>query len=781
MMKTDFAYEIWADKYKRNNEKTIEDTFSRVAAAACEHEDGGRYHEFHNAFYDIMSSGYFMPAGRILASAGVDTSATLGNCYVSRTIEDSMSGIMAALNDACMTLRSGGGIGMDFSTLRPRSSEVRGLGHGATASGPVSFMSMWDTMCSTIMSAGARRGAMMAVLRVDHPDILEFIEAKRTAGRLTNFNVSVAVTDDFMKCVKAGLPFVLQFNGVGYRTIDARDLWNQIIRLTYENAEPGVIFIDAVNARNPIGTDEIIATSNPCGEQFLPPNGMCLLGSLNLTSFVVDPFIVRGSKFDRTKMRQVVGTAVRFLDNCLDISNYPLEAQRTEAMNKRRIGLGFMGLGDALIMLGMRYGSQEACKFVRMITANIQNAAYEASEKLAAEKGPYLIWNARHGTARRNSHLMSIQPTGTTSLISDNVSGGIEPVFALNYKRKVLQPDGSHKVSEVRSFAYQLAMEQNAPTDGPEWVTATELTPIEHLEMAAAAAHYVDSGISKTINCPADMSFEDFGAVYTAAHSLGMKGCTTYRPTENRGSVIFTEPAPEKTVAVTIDPAAMLPGDMVRELADKLIDAQNAGAQIVFDKPYDPKQPLEIDPAGFLGKPDRQIGKLPELALGDGLAKREPVLTGKTYKLKPSGAEHALYITINDRDGAPFEIFFNTKDASHYQWMTALSRMISAVFRKGGDVAFVADELLQVFDPKGGYIEPGVGYVPSLCSGIGKIIRQHCGPGFVDVVNLEPTTTPVTVAPQHATIPDCPRCQVGTLAYKEGCSQCLDCGYTKCG
>ncbi len=639
-----------------------------------------------------------------------------GNCYVMGTIPDSMKGIMRSLEEASMTLRAGGGVGMDFSTLRPRGSPVVALGEGATSSGPVSFMALWDTMCGTIMSAGARRGAMMGVLRCDHPDIEEFITAKSTAGRLTNFNVSVGVTDEFMRAVEADASFDLTFAGRVYKTVNASDLWNQIIRSTYDTAEPGVLFIDRANALNPLESVETFATTNPCGEQWLPPYGACLLGSINVAKAVLEPFRPGASISHRI---MDIATAVRFLDNVIEISKFPLPQQAVEAKLKRRIGLGITGLADALIMMGIRYGTETAADVASRLMRSVMHAADTASTRLGEEKGVYELAAGNPSLPqRRNSHLISIQPTGTTSLLAGNVSSGIEPVFDWAYTRRVRQPDGSFTEIRCEDYARSMAPTLAPEMRGSEWVTTNDLTPHEHLVMLEAVAPYVDSGISKTINCPADITFDAFRDVYTNAFKMGLKGCTTYRPTPVRGSVLVRDDEPKKE-------APTVTGNVVR--------------------------------------------------LGEPLA-RDEVLKGRTYKLKPSGSEHAIYVTINDHlhhgRRRPFEVFINTKAAESYPWIVALTRMISAVWRKGGDVAFVADELQQVFDPRGGYFSNGA-YVPSICAGIGGVIARHLKEtGVVDDGEDEP----VAVAAKH-----CPKCQVGALQNREGCWICNSCDYSKCG
>ena len=422
------------------------------------------------AFAHALTGHKFLPAGRILARAGTGRAVTLFNCFVMGTIPDSMEGIFSALREAAITLQQGGGIGYDFSTLRPKGTLVAGV--GADASGPVSFMEVWDAMCRTIMSAGSRRGAMMATLACDHPDIEEFIAAKRVPGRLSNFNLSVLASDTFVAAVKTDGDWELKFGGRVYRTLKARALWDRIMRSTYDYAEPGVIFIDRINQQNNLSYCETISATNPCGEQPLPPYGACLLGSINLAKLVRHPF-ESDAALDLGELKRLTATAIRMLDNAIDVSRFPLEAQKYEAKAKRRIGLGVTGLADALIFCRARYGSKESIALIQSWLSTLsQHAAYRASVALAREKGAFPLFDrdaylarphiaalpddikagiAAHGI--RNALLTSIAPTGTISLFADNVSSGIEPVFALSYSRKVLQPDGSKREEMVEDYA----------------------------------------------------------------------------------------------------------------------------------------------------------------------------------------------------------------------------------------------------------------------------------------------------------------------------------------
>ncbi len=1142
------SQQIWDMKYRLKTvdgtpvDKTIEDSWRRVAEAAAAPEADGVRAAWAGKFYEALAGFQFLPAGRILAGAGTERSVTLFNCFVMGTIPDDMGGIFTHLREAALIMQQGGGIGYDFSTLRPRGAPVKGV--GADASGPLSFMDVWDAMCRTIMSAGHRRGAMMATLRCDHPDIEAFIEAKQAPGRLRMFNLSVLVTDAFMRAVREDAPWELSFGGTTYRVLRARELWDKIMRATYAYAEPGVIFIDRINKRNNLHYCETIQATNPCvtgetwvqtgegprqvrdllgrpftalvdgsphasgragffstgvkpvlrlttaeghalrltadhplrrvtartrfrlesewipagrlqpgdeillhdhrsaapwpgphgesegyllgllvgdgtlkadkavlsawpgelvanggrlrpgvaavmaraeaaarslphradfagwveapgrgewrlataalkrlaealdmapgdkaitpavercsydfyrgflsglfdadgsvqgsqlkglsirlaqsdparleavqrmllrlgivarlyrdrrapgrstlpdgrggqrayeplaqheliiageslqrfaevigftdgekaarlatavsayrrrlnraafvakvaalepdgeaevfdvqvpgvnafdangflahncGEQPLPPYGACLLGSINLTTLVTDPFEPT-ARLDVDRLAKLVAVAVRLMDNVVDISRFPLPQQDEEAKAKRRIGLGVSGLADALIMCGARYGSSGAVALTESWMRELRRAAYAASVEIAAEKGAFPLFDrdrylagesireleedlrqaiARHGI--RNALLTSIAPTGTISLFADNISSGLEPVFSFKYSRNILMPDGSRSQEEVSDYAYRLFRrlkgEHAALPDS--FVDAQILSPGDHVVMQAAVQKYIDSSISKTINCPADLSFESFKDVYLQAYELGCKGCTTYRPNEVTGAVLETR-APEKPAQPELPLAAPEP---------RPADVYEAGGVVYMTRPLD----------------------------------RPEALPGQTYKLRWPESDHALYITVNDivQDGRrrPFEVFINSKNMEHYAWTVGLTRMISAVFRRGGDVSFVVEELKAVFDPRGGSWMGGK-YVPSLLAAIGEVIEQHMiNIGFI--AGPEPLVPPlrkVANLPQAEgqdpgegrRLPTCPKCSQPSLIRQEGCDLCTSCGYSKC-
>ena len=1134
--------QIWDMKYRlrvdgQPAEATPEDTWRRVAEALAEAEAPEQRERWAARFYEAMEGYRFLPAGRILAGAGTGRSVTLFNCFVMGTIPDSMEGIFDSLKEAALTMQQGGGIGYDFSTVRPRGAPVKGV--GADASGPLSFMDVWDAMCRTIMSAGSRRGAMMATLRCDHPDIEEFVDAKRDPARLRMFNLSVLVTDPFMAAVEADSDWDLAFEGTVFRTVKARALWDRIMAATYDVAEPGVIFIDRINRRNNLHYCETIAATNPCvtadtwvhtadgpalvrdligrpftalvdgkphrsgpqgffatgtkpvfrldtvegpslrltadhrvrrvavrtrwriesewtaagdlcegdeilvhdhgdavawsgagtfdegyllglllgdgtlksdkavlcawpgravvngtverpgvlaimveaekavrglghrndfagwmpvadrgerrlstaalkrvaerfgmrpgakavappversssdfhrgflrglfdadgsvqgdqtkgvsvrlaqssledlraaqrmlmrlgivgriyafrrtagsrampdgrggsadykhraqhelivtgsnvmrfaerigfadsekaaalaarlgayrravnrerfvvrvaavkpdgeetvydvtvpgpnafdanglvvhncGEQPLPPYGACLLGSINLATLVKHPF-EPDAALDEAALAEVVPVAVRMMDNVVDVSRFPLAVQAQEAKAKRRIGLGVTGLADALIFCGLRYGSPEAVAATERWMALLRRHAYRASIDLAREKGAFPLFEAepylagetvgeldddlRAGIAEhgiRNALVTSIAPTGTISLFADNVSSGLEPVFSFTYDRTVLMPDGSRRTEEVSDLAYRLYRELKGP-DAPlteAFVNAQSLTPGDHVVMQAAVQKYIDSSISKTINCPEDIAFEAFKDVYRLAYQSGCKGCTTYRPNDVTGAVLATRREEPEQAA----PAAEEAPETAAILAD--------GRAVVHLT-----QPLD----------------------------RPAALPGETYKIKWADSDHAIYITVNDivQDGRrrPFEVFINSKNMEHFAWTVALTRMISAVFRRGGDVSFVVDELKAVFDPRGGQWLKGK-YVPSLLAAIGEVIETHMIQiGFLKrregVAGGKDPLAAREVVNLGSTPGQCPSCGSVALVHQEGCAVCTACGYSKCG
>lgn len=805
------AEQIWDMKYRFKDadgtpkDLTVEDTWHRIADALAEVENDPA--AWAPKFYHALEDFKYLPAGRITSGAGTARQVTLFNCFVMGTVPDSMGGIFDRLKEAALTMQQGGGIGYDFSTIRPKGAAVKGV--AADASGPLSFMDVWDAMCRTIMSAGSRRGAMMATMRDSHPDIMDFITAKNDPARLRMFNMSVLISDAFMDAVKSDSDWYLSHEVAPppsadevsgsflaedgsdrhiYSKVKARELWDAIMENTYAQAEPGVIFIDRINKANNLRYCETIAATNPCGEQPLPPYGACLLGSINMARLVTDPFTDE-ARLDSLVMADLVATAVRMMDNVVDTSLFPLPQQRAEAKAKRRIGLGVTGLADALLMVGLRYGSPEAASQTDEWMHLIARAAYLTSVELAKEKGAFPLFDAEkylasgamqsmdedvreaireHGI--RNALLTSIAPTGTISLYAGNVSSGIEPVFAYAYTRKVLQKDGSRTEEEVVDYAVQLWRDLYGDKPLPDhFVNAQTLAPMDHVRMQAAAQKWVDSSISKTINCPEDISFEDFKEVYMAAWDQGCKGCTTYRPNEITGSVLSVAPEPTPCGMLETHPDEPDEPDVYEDFAKAVAGPIKPLLHSAMTAPY---------------------GDSP-------LAKRPEVLEASSYSVK-LGDEPTFYVIISDitEDGEtrPYEVFVNTKNPAHIAWTTALTVMVSAIFRRPYDSSFVAEDLKGVFDPKGGGWWRGK-YQNSAVAAIGQVIEDHMrklGYGsfapqegwmaregrLAQYGDLEDDGSTQVSRP---TGPSCPSCHGHSFRMVEGCSTCNDCGHSKCG
>ena len=592
----DIARHIWDAKYRyrdadRVYDQTIEDSWRRIAQALASVE-ASKQTQWTDRFYAALEDFKFLPGGRIQAGAGTSRRVTLFNCFVMGIIEDSMDGIFDGLKQGALTMQQGGGVGYDFSTLRPRGFPARTT--GTIASGPVSFMRIWDSMCATLLSTGARRGAMMATLRCDHPDIEEYISAKQDPRELRHFNLSVQVSDAFMEAVQRDTYWALAFpaDELGdhlaegesvqrrwtgksasipcrvLKRVRARELWDKIMRATYDYAEPGVLFVDRINRLNNLWYREHITATNPCGELPLPPYGACDLGAINLTRFVREPFTA-DAHLDLAGVRETTTIATRMMDNVIDLSQFPLPQQAEQARGVRRLGLGLTGLGDALIMLGLHYADQKARTLAAGVMQTICHTAYQTSIALAAEKGSFpwldrekhlqgdfirtLPEDIRAGIAHqgiRNSHLTTIAPAGTISLLANNVSSGIEPVYDFAYTRRVLEVDGRYVPYSLTDYAYALWQELRENPLPPYFVDAGTLAPIAHLDMQAALQPYVDSAISKTINIPEHYPFDDFRSLYELAFDKGLKGCTTFRPNPITGAVL----APEETAQDTRAP-----------------------------------------------------------------------------------------------------------------------------------------------------------------------------------------------------------------------------------
>ena len=603
---TEIAKYVWQSRYRDHEapEPGIEDSWRRIAGAAAKAEQ--QLSNWQQRFADCLRGFAFLPGGRILAGAGTHHEVTLFSCFVMGHIEDSIEGIFKALQEGALTMQRGGGVGYDFSTLRPHGARARSS--GAIASGPVSFMQVWDAMCATIQSTGARRGAMMATLRCDHPDIEAFIDAKNTPGQLSHFSLSVQVTDDFMQAVTANSDWPLVFpasrlDGDGetisrpwpgevsptpcrvVRRVPARALWDRLVAASYAHGSPGVLFIDRINQCNNLWYCEQITATNPCGEMPLPPYGACNLGSINLSRLIQDPF-TRRARLNTARLDELVATAVRFLDDVIEVSHFPLPTQRAAVRNARRVGLGMTGLADAMIMLGLRYDSDEGVAFADDTARRICHAAYRQSIAIAAEKGHFPAFErdrylaapfiralpaeirddiADHGI--RNSHLLSVAPTGTISLLAGNVSSGIEPVFAADQQRSVLGAGGAAQQFRLTDYAVRLWREHTGQENAlpPALVTVADLSFEAHLAMQSAVQKHVDNAISKTINLQAHTDFATFVPLYRRAYDMGLKGCTTFRP--GNAQDVVAAPAQVQGEACCCDPdmlqpaAGRLPGE----------------------------------------------------------------------------------------------------------------------------------------------------------------------------------------------------------------------------
>ena len=754
------SIDVLREKYAKGEETTAEQIFHRVARALASVESDPDYWE--DRFLEALAGG-FIPAGRILSAAGTDIHATLINCFV-QPVGDSISepdhdgkpGIYVALREAAETMRRGGGVGYDFSRIRPRAARVRGT--ASNASGPVSYMRVFDRSCETVESAGSRRGAQMGVLRCDHPDIGEFIRAKDKTGELTNFNISVAITDAFMQAVEADAPWDLvhkaepgeaqlaagahrRVDGLWvYATVRARDLWDGIMRSTYDHAEPGVLFVDRANADNNLHYCETFEATNPCAEEWLPDYGCCCLGSIDLTRFVCDPFTER-AHFDFDAFAAVIHPAVRMLDNVLDLTYWPLESQYREAMAKRRVGLGFTGLGNALILLGLRYDTLEAGTMSARIAKALRDHAYRASVELAMEKGPFRLFDAepflesafiqrlppelreairKHGI--RNSHLLAIAPTGTISLaFADNASNGIEPSFSWTYTRRKRAADGSSVEYQVEDRAYRLYQASGGDMEHlpPHWVTALEIAALDHMRMLAAVQPYIDSSISKTVNVPEEYSFADFENLYFEAWRHGLKGLATYRPNNITGAVLTAPvaPAPE-SAPPPLEAAAVPPASGVLLHS---VPAPQPVAEPDFDD-SDPNRRLRLE-------------RVPEPTLASLRWRRRPrPLAGNPawcYMLDHPRGSFAVFVGhLENGDKGPFEVWVN--GAEQPRGLGALAKSLSMDLRSNdrGWLKTKLESLMKAsgddaFDlalpPDGAPVR-----VPSLVAGFARLLHYRC-------------------------------------------------------
>jgi len=811
MAPQDVAIDVLLEKYAKGDEREVDDVRRRVAAALASLEPADVQESRKQEFLWAQQSG-FVPGGRINSAAGLDTRATLINCFVqpvgdSVTSEaDGLPSIYTALAEAAETMRRGGGVGYEFSPIRPAGSKVKGT--HSRACGPLPYIKLFNSSCETVESAGARRGAQMGVLRVDHPDIEAFIAAK-DKGDLTYFNLSIGVSDAFMQAVADDLSFDLihkaepgddaiaagacrREDGVWvYRQVKARALWDRVMQSTYDHAEPGVLFIDRMNAENNLWYAERLDATNPCGEQPLPAYGCCDLGSLNLTMFVSQPFTADAT-FDFAQMRSVAATAVRMLDLVLDATVWPLDKQAAEAKAKRRIGLGFLGLGSSLVMLGLRYDSDEGRTFAERIACALRDAAYGASIELAKEKGPFPLFDAdkylqgqfiarlplqlqdairEHGI--RNSHLLSIAPTGTITLaFADNASNGIEPAFSWTYSRKKVMPDGSTRTYEVADHAWRLYRHLGHDAGKAalleQFVTALQMAAADHLRMMQAVQPFVDTAISKTVNVPVDYPYEDFKGLYTEAWRAGLKGLATYRPNQVLGSVLSVAPDVE---------SAPVPAD---------------------DDPLWKR--FDRRPRGDLESVTSKI----EYSTQEGIKKLYLSVSFMPVK----GVVAGRPVTIE----RPLEFFMPSGQRSEgQQWIAASMRLLSLAARAGGSIAKALSDMRQVVWEKGpvrcgyftkedgtqvpmfhdsevaavafmlqrmlmkrGFLDASANQVPAAV-----LARRYAGRHFD---SLDEPIVPAALPAVAGAGAKCPECGARALHKVDGCQRCGECHYIgSCG
>ena len=784
------SLDVLREKYLKAGERTEDDLLHRVAKALASVEAQSQRAEWERKFFDNLRAGA-IGAGRIMSAAGTDLQATLINCFVQPVgdaiqgrDEEGFPGIYEALREAAETMRRGGGVGYDFSRIRPRGAEVRAT--ASQASGPCSYMDVFDRSCATVESAGSRRGAQMGVLRIDHPDVLEFITAKRTPGRWNNFNVSVAVTDEFIRTLQAGGDWALvhkakpgaallaqgahlRADGLWvYRTVPAQQLWETVMRSAYDFAEPGILFIDTINRENNLRYAEQITAVNPCGEEMLPPYGCCDLGPIILTRFVAHPFGFGGvPTFDFERFANAVAVQVRALDNVLDLTYWPLPQQKAEAASKRRIGVGFTGLGNALAMLRLRYDAPEGRDMAARIARCMRDAAYAASIELAKEKGAFPLLEAdkyleagtfasrldeplkqairRHGI--RNSHLLAIAPTGTVSLaFADNASNGIEPPFSWTYHRKKRESDGSTTEYVVEDHAWRMYRSLGGDTTKlPPWfVSALEMSASAHLAMMEAVQPFIDSAISKTVNVPADHPYADFQGLYLEAWRAGLKGLATYRPNDILGAVLSTTPAPGERAAPEVE----------RRKVDPM------------------RTMIESRPKGQL-----------------------PAVVEKIDYWTQQGRQ-TLYIVVSflpveDGRERAVEFFMPVgQSGESQQWITSSMRLLSLAARGGFLERALADMRKVAWDRGpvrlGTYTKADGGTVPlwhdsevaAIAYAIQNIIARRKGE---PVAALE-TPASATTAPPAMAGAKCPECGAHAMIRKDGCDFCTQCGHVgACG
>jgi len=877
MLDDEMIQNIWNNKYRwkrpdgTSDEASIEDSKRRVVNAICGKEPVAVFNEIDY----VVRNNYFLPAGRQNAGAGTGRRVTLQNCYAGGIIQDSMPGIQYGISQNAFTLQQGGGIGDDFSPVRPAGAIVRRT--GSVASGSLAFMNQRSAMSDTVCSAGERRGAMMTTLADWHADLWNpdqfamhknytgddefttpsFISIKRQKGKLTQTNISVLISDAFMKAVEnddmwdlghwvpradgnhveihpRAFPYdeierdnhfnVIEPIGRGryckgdpvpfyvYRRVPARQIWHDLMQSTYKYAEPGVIFIDRINKRNNLFYCEDIQTTNPCGEQPLPPHGTCCLGSINLAFMVGDPFTDH-AYIEWGIFKRAVHAGVRFLDNVLDISAYPLDEQYAESMAKRRIGLGRTGIADLLLQMQVRYGSPDACNIMRTIARELQIESYRASMELAKERGPFPKFDRVrfmespnvsnlpdelqediYTYGIRNGVLNTEAPNGTIAIYAGNVGGGIEPIPSFNVVRKVRQPDSTLIEFPVYNYAHKLYIELHKDdvidprdtarlpdyfADAMGFENHPAITPAEHIVMQAACQEFTDASMSKTVNCPPDMSFEDFRAVYEHAYETGCKGCTTYRPDPDsgRGSVLTAQVADELEEALIgagfgaaleaeggmnhdrILPEADLrdiPSPMPTEELHRLFTnaISNAVAGSQFTGQQGEIYPVTVKPA-------------------------KDIVEARRYKLKWPQDGRNWYITITrDEHNEPFEVFITTSGCEYSEWVEAMARLLTAIFRRGGDLTFLLNVLGDVASPRGGASIPSQQrFRPSVVAAIGGVLEQEFAAlgitRHADPVVIVTTDTP-------AMGESCPACGLAPLIHEQACKRCVSCGWSNC-
>ena len=787
------SVDVLREKYLKAGEATIDDLFTRVARALASVEAAPLRAEWEQRFFDNLEAGA-IGAGRIMSAAGTDLEATLINCFVQpvgdciQGVDDEgFPGIYEALREAAETMRRGGGVGYDFSRIRPRGAEVKAT--QSLASGPCSYIDVFDHSCATVESAGARRGAQMGVLRIDHPDVLEFITAKRKPGRWNNFNVSVAVTDEFMRIVQAGgdWPLVhrakpgtaivaqgahLRPDGMWvYRSIGARELWDTIMKSAYDFAEPGILFTDTINRENNLRYAEKITATNPCGEQPLPAYGCCNLGPIILTSFVRHPFGFGGMPaFDFERFAQSVATQVRALDNVLELTHWPLKQQHAESMAKRRIGVGFTGLGDTLVMLGLRYDAPEGRETAARIARCMRDTAYAASVELAKEKGAFPVFDAdgylEPGTFAsrldeplkqsirqfgiRNSHLLSIAPTGTVSLaFADNASNGIEPAFSWTYRRKKREGDGSTSEYDVEDHAWRMYRSFGGDTSRlpASFVSALQMRAADHLAMMEAVQPFVDTAISKTVNVPAEYPYDEFKGLYMEAWHAQLKGLATYRPNDILGAVL------EVPSAGASEPEG----------------AQAARAASVDAM----RSVIEKRPQGTL-----------------------PAIVEKLEYWTQEGRKN-LYLVVSflpmaDGRERAVEFFMPVgQSGESQQWITSSMRLLSLAARGGFLERALADMRKVAWDRGpvrlGTYSKSDGTQVPmwhdsevaAIAYAVQNIIARRKGE---PVAQLDTPAATAATTPQVIAGRKCPECGAHAMIRKDGCDWCSNCGHMgSCG